>query len=71
VERPTFTDSCPLCDVGAVVAEAVRHVSITYLDGMEEAFPAAVIMQCRACGAFFVGSSLMQQLRLIPRGVES
>ncbi len=71
MERPTFPERCPLCRVPALVAQTVRSVNVAYLDGTDESFHAALIIQCRACGAFLVGSTLMQQLRLIPRGGES
>lgn len=51
-----------------MAAKTVRNISIEYLDGSLSIFPASVIIQCSGCGAFFVGSAVIQQLRVIPSG---
>ena len=66
-----FDEACPVCGVRRLAAQSVRHVTVTYLDGSDDTFPAAVIIQCQVCGTFLVGSWLMQQVRLIPQGGES
>lgn len=69
--RSPFREACPFCQAWELRGMSVRSVRIEYLDGSQDQFPAVVMIQCRACGVFLVGSSLMQQLRMIPWGGES